>query len=71
MKINQDKYGGKIFIYTNEIVSSLNKWNSDLDVDLDVVKKDIKKIKQTIKKLEEHIAEIEKDENENTSKLHT
>ena len=71
MKINQDKYGGKIFIYIDEIVSSLNKWNADLFVDLDVAKKDIKKIKQTIKKLEEHILEIEKDENENTSKLHT
>jgi hypothetical protein len=71
MKINQDKYDGKIFNYTDEIVSMLNKWGSDLYVDLNIAKKDIKKIKQTIKKLEEHIAEIEKAENENTSELHS
>ena len=69
MKINQDKYDGKIFIYTNKIVSLLNNWSSDLFVDLDIAKKDIKKIKQLIKNLEEHIAEIEKDENENTNEL--
>lgn len=62
MKIEQDKYGGKIYIYTDEIVSRLNKWGANRFVNLDVAKKDIKKIKQTIKKLEEHIAEIEKGE---------
>ena len=67
MKIEQDKFGGKIFIYTDEIILLLNKWGSNRFVDLDVAKKDIKKIKQTIKKLEKHIAEIEKDENENFS----
>ena len=60
MKIEQDKFGGKIYEYTSEIISSLNGWGDRRYVDLEFAKKEIKKIKKIIKKLEEHIAEIEK-----------
>ena len=60
MKIEQDKFGGKVYEYTAEIVSSLNGWGDRRYVDLEFAKKEIKKIKKIIIKLEEHISEIEK-----------